>query len=112
MRTFERAIARNKPPFRADHVGSFLHPEAVKKARQQAQDGVITPEALRSVEDETIRTRVKKQKECGLLAVTDGELRRSRWHDDFFAGLDGIEKVATEKALAFHGIQPKAGIVA
>lgn len=108
MNFFDNATIRTTPPFRADHVGSFLRPEAIKKARQQAQHGLITKEALRSVEDDAIRALVNKQKECGLLAVTDGELRRSWWHYDFFAGLDGIEKVVAEKSLAFHGIQPRA----
>ena len=104
----ENAVTRTTPPFRADHVGSFLRPEAVKLARQQAQEGTITLEALRAVEDTAIAALVEQQKACGLHVVTDGELRRSWWHYDFFAGLDGIEKVATEKALAFHGVQPKA----
>lgn len=107
MASFNGAVIRTTPPFRADHVGSFLRPQAVKKVRQQVQTGLITKEALRSVEDEAIRDLVNKQKECGLLAVTDGELRRSWWHYDFFAGLEGIEKVLAEKPLAFHGIQPR-----
>lgn len=97
---FDNAATRTTPPFRADHVGSFLRPESVKKAPHQAQDGAIKPEALRLVEDEAIRALVEKQKDC--------ELRRSWWHYDLFAGLDGIEKVTTEKSLAFHGVQPKA----
>ena len=33
---------RNKPPFRADHVGSLLRPAALKKAREQrAKDEII-----------------------------------------------------------------------
>ena len=102
------AGTRTTPPFRADHVGSFLRPESVKLARQQAHDGTITPEALRTVEDAAISALVGQQKACGLHVVTDGELRRSWWHYDFFEGLEGIEKVATEQALAFHGVQPKA----
>lgn len=53
---------------------------------------------------------LRKQKDCGLKDVTDGEFRRSWWHDDFFAGLNGIEKMAAGKALAFHGL-PRAGKV-
>lgn len=98
----------NKPPFRADHVGSFLRPESIKKARKQLQDNEITPEALRVVEDEAIRQLVEKQKQCGLKAVTDGEFRRSWWHLDFFAGLEGIKKTATSKGFVFHGVHTKA----
>ena len=98
----------NKPPFRADHVGSFLRPESVKKARKQLQDDEITAENLRMVEDEAIRQLVEKQKQCGLKAVTDGEFRRSWWHLDFFAGLQGIQKTTTNKGFVFHGVHTKA----
>jgi len=98
----------NKPPFRADHVGSFLRPESVKKARKQLQDNEISPENLRMVEDEAIRQLVEKQKQCGLKAVTDGEFRRSWWHLDFFAGLQGIQKTTTNKGFVFHGVHTKA----
>ena len=98
----------NKPPFRADHVGSFLRPESIKKARKQLQDKEITPDDLRRVEDEAIRQLVEKQKQCGLKAVTDGEFRRSWWHLDFFAGLEGIQKTTTSKGFIFHGVHTKA----
>lgn len=98
----------NKPPFRADHVGSFLRPESIKKARKQLLDKEITPDDLRMVENEAIRHLVEKQKQCGLKAVTDGEFRRSWWHLDFFAGLDGIQKTSTSKGFVFHGVHTKA----
>lgn len=62
MNFFDNATIRTTPPFRADHVGSFLRPEAIKKARQQAQHGLITKEALRSVEDDAIRALVINRK--------------------------------------------------
>ena len=40
-------------------------------------------------------------------SVTDGEFRRSWWHLDFMWGLDGVEKAATEKGLAFNGIETR-----
>jgi methionine synthase II (cobalamin-independent) len=30
---------RSKPPFRADHVGSFLRTAAIKDARAEAREG-------------------------------------------------------------------------
>jgi 5-methyltetrahydropteroyltriglutamate--homocysteine methyltransferase len=30
---------RTSPPFRADHVGSFLHPKELLDAREQCQNG-------------------------------------------------------------------------
>jgi 5-methyltetrahydropteroyltriglutamate--homocysteine methyltransferase len=105
---FEKATTRDLPPFRADHVGSYLRPESVKKARLEFQDGSLSADGLRAVEDEAIRDLVEKQKQCGLRAVTDGEFRRSWWHLDFFAGLKGLAKKATDKGFVFQGVHTRA----
>jgi methionine synthase II (cobalamin-independent) len=97
-----------KAPFRADHVGSFLRPERLKKARLQKQNGELTAEQLRAIEDEEIIRLVEKQKEVGLQAVTDGELRRAWWHFDFLGGLIGAEFYETENGLKFHGVETRA----
>ena len=39
-------MKRSKPPFRADHVGSFLRPAAVKEARAKHEDGAITADQV------------------------------------------------------------------
>src|SRR5437762_2815617 len=41
---------RTRPPFRADHVGSFLRPPALLDAREQRNKGKISAAALREVE--------------------------------------------------------------
>lgn len=79
-----------KIPFRWDVVGSFLRPQELKKAREQYKQGEITQAALTKVEDQAIIKLIKKEKELGLNAVTDGEFRRRWWHLDFIAGLNGI----------------------
>lgn len=91
-------------PFRADHVGSLLRPESIHKARKDYQEGKITAEQLREIENKEIKRIVDKQVEVGLQSVTDGEFRRSWWHLDFMWGLDGVEKAATEKDLGFVGV--------
>ena len=60
------------PPFRADHVGSFLRPQRLKDARARFQTNDITKEELRAVEDEAIRDVVRKQEAIGLQSITDG----------------------------------------
>ena len=80
-----------RTPFRADHVGSFLRPAALKEARAKFHEGTISRDELTKIEDGEIRRLVEAQKENGLQGVTDGEFRRSWWHLDFLAGLDGIE---------------------
>lgn len=78
------------PPFRADHVGSFLRPRALLDARQRRDDGEITIEELRVIEDDHIGEVVRLQEEVGLLGITDGEFRRMFFHVDFLEHLDGV----------------------
>ena len=80
------------PPFRADHVGSFLRPKALIDARAAFKAGSIDAAALRAVEDEAIRGVVKFQEELGLQGITDGEFRRTYFHTDFLLQLDGVEE--------------------
>src|SRR5690349_1701563 len=82
---------RNAPPFRADHVGSFLRPKFLLDARDQFRTGAIDAGKLRSVEDEAIRGVVKFQEDLGLRGITDGEFRRTYFHIDFLTQLDGVE---------------------
>lgn len=101
-------MQRTKPPFRADQVGSLLRSAAVKDARTKRVAGEITPAQLKAVEDAEIRNLVAKQESIGLKGVTDGEFRRSWWHYDFLAGLDGVELVSVAQGLQFKGTQTKA----
>ena len=94
-------------PFRYDFVGSFLRPEKLKQARSDFNEGKITAEQLKEVEDELILDLIVKQKEAGLHCITDGEFRRAWWHMDFFWGLNGIEKAYTARGLQFHDEETK-----
>ena len=104
-------MQRQKPPFRADMVGSLLRPPALKEARAKRAAGEITVEALRAVEDREIKEILRKQEEVGLQSATDGEFRRSWWHFDFLANLDGCKLVQLDHGIAFHGVQTKAETV-
>ncbi|MFI8316966.1 cobalamin-independent methionine synthase II family protein [Kosakonia cowanii] len=101
-------MQRHQAPFRADVVGSFLRPDAIKQARQQFAQGEISADQLRHVENEEIRQVVEQQCACGLHVVTDGEFRRAWWHFDFFAGLEGVELFEAEQGIQFNGVQTKA----
>lgn len=79
------------PPFRADHVGSFLRPRPLMEARQRRDDGEITNDDLRIIEDEHILRVIKNQEMVGLQGITDGEFRRLFFHVDFLEHLDGVE---------------------
>ena len=95
---------RNKPPFRADHVGSLLRPAALKTAREKRAKGEISAADLKAVEDREIERVIKKQEDVGLQSITDGEFRRSWWHLDFLWGLDGIDKHVMDTGIAFSGV--------
>jgi 5-methyltetrahydropteroyltriglutamate--homocysteine methyltransferase len=80
----------DRPPFRADHVGSFLRPPSVTDARRRHEDGEIGADELRAVEDKAISEVVRQQEDVGLTGITDGEFRRFMFHVDFLQGLDGV----------------------
>ncbi len=82
---------RTTPPFRADHVGSFLRPEFLLDARAQREKREITPEQLRAVEDKAIAEIVQFQADVGLQSITDGEFRRTYFHIDFLKQLGGVQ---------------------
>ncbi|MBC7731927.1 MAG: 5-methyltetrahydropteroyltriglutamate--homocysteine S-methyltransferase [Bacteriovorax sp.] len=82
---------RTTPPFRADHVGSFLRPKFLLDAREQRARGEITPAQLRTVEDKAIAEIVEFQQDVGLQSITDGEFRRTYFHIDFLEKLGGVK---------------------
>jgi 5-methyltetrahydropteroyltriglutamate--homocysteine methyltransferase len=87
-----RAETRTTPPFRADHVGSFLRPAYLLEARDQFfVQKSITAEQLRAVEDKAITEIVKFQQDVGLQSITDGEFRRTYFHIDFLEQLGGVK---------------------
>jgi 5-methyltetrahydropteroyltriglutamate--homocysteine methyltransferase len=93
----------DKPPFRAEHVGSLLRPRELKEARERAKRGALSPEELKAVEDRHIRKAVAMQEAVGLQSITDGEFRRAFWHVDFLTGFEGIVATQGQYALKFRG---------
>jgi 5-methyltetrahydropteroyltriglutamate--homocysteine methyltransferase len=84
--------ARTTPPFRADHVGSFLRPAYLLEARDAYFNRKsITAGQLRAVEDRAIAEIVHFQQDVGLQSITDGEFRRTYFHIDFLEQLGGVK---------------------
>ena len=96
---------RDKPPFRADHVGSLLRPPELLEARERFAAGTIDADELRAVEDEAIAEAVRMQEDVGLQSATDGEFRRTSWHMDFIYQLDGVDPADEQIKVAFHNEQ-------
>lgn len=106
---FPNAHSRTSAPYRNDHVGSFLRPEALKIARAKHEAGEISNEELRQVVSQEVKKLVELQKAHGVHAVSDGEFSRAWWHLDFLAGLDGVEWIDTGVfPVAFKGVMPKS----
>jgi 5-methyltetrahydropteroyltriglutamate--homocysteine methyltransferase len=85
------ASLRLDPPFRAEHIGSFLRPAALLKARADHAAKKISAQALRDAENAAIRDFVALQERLGFKAVTDGEFRRSTYTANFTTdGLTGV----------------------
>lgn len=76
---------------RTDVIGSLLRPSSLKQAYADRDAGHISPEELRSVEDDAIRGAVRLQEQIGLDVLTDGEYRRLNFQDSFAASVTGFE---------------------
>lgn len=87
---------------RADHIGSLLRPAPLKKvsaalgahrpglsSRQQQLSDEQRAE-LQGAEDAAIAQVVRRQLDCGLDIVTDGELRRTLFVNSFYDAIDGL----------------------
>ena len=85
---------------RNDVVGSLLRPAELKQARQRFDDGQLSREELRQVEDREIRNAVRFQEELGLAVVTDGEYRRLNFQDSFGESVSGYD--AGRASLKFY----------
>jgi 5-methyltetrahydropteroyltriglutamate--homocysteine methyltransferase len=95
-------MSTQKPPFRADQVGSLLRPKSVQEAREKEKQGLITKADLRQSEDAAIREAVRMQEDIGLQGITDGEIRRGSWHMDFLYQFGGVKKVQNNLKVRFQ----------
>jgi 5-methyltetrahydropteroyltriglutamate--homocysteine methyltransferase len=79
-----------KLPFRVEHVGSFVRPEALLNAARARKAGRISEEEFKRAQDESIRDIVAFQESLGLPTVTDGEFRRRSWSAGFIDAVEGF----------------------
>jgi 5-methyltetrahydropteroyltriglutamate--homocysteine methyltransferase len=94
--------ARTKPPFRADHVGSLIRPDALINARAAADKGEITASELSRIQHAAIRDVVRLQQEVGLRLATDGEYNRFSWQRDFLLKIGNVMPTASKLTVRFH----------
>jgi methionine synthase II (cobalamin-independent) len=84
-------IKENLAQIRTDVIGSLLRPAELKQAYVRRDEGRISAEELRQIEDEAIRQAVQLQEEIGLDVLTDGEFRRLNFQDSFAASVSGFD---------------------
>ncbi len=90
----------SKPPFRAEHVGSLLRPQALKTAFRDFYSGALGKTEFKTIQDNCIRDAVAMQESVGLQSITDGEFRRGSW---FLGFVEAVEGLTTKEALfVFH----------
>src|ERR1700686_1243054 len=87
-------------PARAEHVGSLLRPEKLKRLVEQTYEpghsALLAEERakdlgeLHAAEDEAIRDAVRRQLDIGLDVVSDGEFRRFMFTGSFYDAVDGL----------------------
>lgn len=101
--------ARDRPPFRADHVGSLLRPAGLKQARERllGPDTASTNlgphgnEELARIEDGFVRAVIALQERVGLRAATDGEFRRRSWFSELMMTWEGFSATRQGTASPF-----------
>jgi methionine synthase II (cobalamin-independent) len=96
-------------PARAETVGSLLRPPQLRRAVEgfyaQGHSAVLDEErakdrtVLRTEEDDAIRVAVRRQIDCGLDVVTDGEFRRWMFMNSFY---DAVSGIGTGKTVSFR----------
>jgi 5-methyltetrahydropteroyltriglutamate--homocysteine methyltransferase len=79
-------------PYRADHLGSFLRPAELLKARA---DFHVPRDQVKALEDRTVLNLLQKQKDLGFAIFTDGEVRRDTFMSDFNDAVEGMSDEAT-----------------
>jgi 5-methyltetrahydropteroyltriglutamate--homocysteine methyltransferase len=89
--------------YRADHVGSLLRPPELLQARQDFNQGRMTSEQLREVEDRAVLQALELQRQVGIDVYTEGEYRRSGWSNAVRESVEGLVPVEGSPISGFLG---------
>ncbi|HEY7244046.1 MAG TPA: 5-methyltetrahydropteroyltriglutamate--homocysteine S-methyltransferase [Xanthobacteraceae bacterium] len=83
--------SQGRPPFRADHIGSLLRPQALRQAFRRHAAGEIGEAEFARIQDDCIRAAIRMQEEIGFEMATDGEFRRGSYWGRFVERTAGLE---------------------
>jgi 5-methyltetrahydropteroyltriglutamate--homocysteine methyltransferase len=85
-----------RPPALRAAIEAFYEPgHSAALDEERAKDRA----ALRAAEDDAIREAVRRQRDCGLDVITDGEFRRWMFMNSFY---DAVSGVRTGKTVSFR----------
>ncbi|KAK8073254.1 5-methyltetrahydropteroyltriglutamate- homocysteine methyltransferase [Apiospora phragmitis] len=88
---------KQRPPFRAEHLGSLLRPKEITDKRIALDNAkaleIVQDKELHDLEDKAINEIVKVQLDLGFHAIGDGEYRRHQFWGTFFPNLEGFEEI-------------------
>src|SRR5262245_51997738 len=90
MNVHAGVVAREKPPFRAEHIGSLLRPKSLLDRRERFARREISQTELTGAEDAAISDAIAVQECLGLRFATDGEFRRRSYHSFFYQQLGDL----------------------
>lgn len=65
-----------RPPFRAEHLGSLLRPQELLDKKIASEKGEVSEAELAAVEDKEIKDILATQLKLGYRGASDGEYRR------------------------------------
>jgi 5-methyltetrahydropteroyltriglutamate--homocysteine methyltransferase len=99
-----------EPPFRVEHIGSFVRPDGLLNAARARKAGGIDDKEFRQVQDGAIQDIVRFQESIGLPTITDGEFRRRSWSAGFIDAVDGFG--LRDGTLSFRNETQVVGIAA
>ncbi|KAJ5577576.1 uncharacterized protein N7459_006540 [Penicillium hispanicum] len=97
---------RQRPPFRAEHLGSLLRPQTLLDVKIASEKGQVDQAELAAVEDKAIQQIADTQLKLGYSAISDGEYRRHMFWGTFFPGLDGFDEVTDFESDIFRPYAP------
>ncbi len=98
-------------PYRADHLGSFLRPAELLRARD---DFHVPADQVKTLEDRAALAILQKQQDLGFSIFTDGEVRRATFMSDFNDSVEGMNDDVTVHRTwqgAASGVATPLGVV-
>ncbi|EWZ47060.1 hypothetical protein FOCG_11166 [Fusarium oxysporum f. sp. radicis-lycopersici 26381] len=101
-------MAPTLKPFRAEHMGSLLRPQALLDVREQIREKGLSPEnaGLETVENDAVKDVVKMQQDLGFKAVTSGEFTRTRFWGLMWDEFEGTTQLSDADASMFRLYHP------